>query len=213
MRHFFQKTSSACLFANFRSNSLSSKRIFVLAKPKTPSDRSNTCLNPTFSCVLKIPLLPDLCKPFLCACTLSTASQEQPGNGAPTEKLTPWKACAWCLPIIKCIILTYHPLSIKSSGRRMIHRKIRCAVIITLKHQVEIYWETVEKYDMTNPTVCRYLKFLKFYVFSESCELLFCYRLLFLAWYNLCKAVIGNFFYVVHHTIKKPLDIDFYFAP
>ena len=96
MRHFFQKTSSACLFANFRSNSLSSKRIFVLAKPKTPPDHSNTCLNPTFSCVLKTPLLPDLCKPFLSACTLSTASQEQPGNGAPTEKLTPHeRANAW----------------------------------------------------------------------------------------------------------------------
>lgn len=167
MRHFFQKTSSACLFANFRSNSLSSKRIFVLAKPKTPSDRSNTCLNPTFSCVLKIPLLPDLCKPFLCACTLSTASQEQPGNGAPTEKLTPWKACAWCLPIIKCIILTYHPLSIKSSGRRMIHRKIRCAVIITLKHQVEIYWETVGKSVLINRIISRHWRFVKFYLFQS----------------------------------------------
>ena len=49
----FPKTSSACPFANFRSNSLSSKWIFVLEKPKTPSYRSKTCLNPTFSCVLK----------------------------------------------------------------------------------------------------------------------------------------------------------------
>jgi hypothetical protein len=92
----FPKTSSACPFANFRSNSLSSKWIFVLEKPKTSSYRSKTCLNPNFSCVLKIPLLPDLCKTFLSACTLSTASQEQPDNGAPTEKLTPHEhANAW----------------------------------------------------------------------------------------------------------------------
>jgi hypothetical protein len=92
----FPKPSSACPFANFRSNSLSSKWIFVLEKPKTPSYRSKTCLNPTFLCVLKIPLLPDLCKIFFSVCYLSTASQAQPDNGAPTEKLTPHEhANAW----------------------------------------------------------------------------------------------------------------------
>jgi hypothetical protein len=40
-------------------------------------------LNPTFSCVLKIPFLPDLCKIFFSVCYLSTASQAQPDNGAP----------------------------------------------------------------------------------------------------------------------------------
>jgi len=92
----FPKTSSACPFANFRSNSLSSKWIFVLEKPKTSSYRSKTCLNLTFSCVLKIPLLPDLFKIFFSVCYLSTASQAQPDNGAPTEKLTPHEhANAW----------------------------------------------------------------------------------------------------------------------
>ena len=48
------------------------------------------------SYILSIPLLPDRCKPFLSACHLSAASQAQPDNGAPTEKLTPHEhANAW----------------------------------------------------------------------------------------------------------------------
>jgi hypothetical protein len=34
-----------------------------------------------------------------------------------------------------------------------------------------------------------------------------------MAWSNLCKAVIGNLFYVVYHAIQQPLDINFYLAP
>jgi hypothetical protein len=75
-------------FANFRSGSLSSKWVFILEKAKTPSYRSKTCLNPTILCVLKIPLTRSL-KDIFSVCYLSTASQAQPDDGAPTEKLTP----------------------------------------------------------------------------------------------------------------------------
>ena len=56
-------------------------------------------------------------------------------------------------------------------------------------------------------TVCKIL------TLSISDWVIFYYLLVSVSWNSLCKAVIGNLFYVVHHAIQQPLDIDFYFAP
>jgi hypothetical protein len=81
------------------------------------------------------------------------------------------------------------------------------------KQELAIYWEAVDKAIFANRTISRYSRFCKILCFSVSAVLLFYYRCLSVALYGLCKAVISQFFYVVHHTIKQPLDIDLYLSP
>jgi hypothetical protein len=69
---------------------------FLLFKLEFCFDKAQNIIMPLqslleslFPCILEISLIPDLCKPFFKARHLNAASQEQPDNGAPTEKMTP----------------------------------------------------------------------------------------------------------------------------
>jgi hypothetical protein len=84
----------------------------------------------------------------------------------------------------------------------------------------------ITKYHRTGDTLrdCRIIRFDKpdhLSVFKISTILPFLISdsvkfyclLLPITWYSLCETVISNLFYVVHHAIQQPLDIDFYLAP
>jgi hypothetical protein len=78
---------------------------------------------------------------------------------------------------------------------------------------LQIHSETVEKAVLTNRVISRYFRFLKFHLFESMILLFFTVSHYYWLDTTLCKTVIGNFFYVVYHAVKQPLDIYFYLAP
>jgi hypothetical protein len=75
----FLKSCFACSFANFWSTILLKVGI-CLGKAQNTIRLFQNLLESSFSCILKIPLLPDLRKPFLSARLLIFASQAQIQN-------------------------------------------------------------------------------------------------------------------------------------
>jgi hypothetical protein len=65
------------------------------------------------------------------------------------------------------------------------------------------FWQTGQSRDI------RSLKILPFWVDDL---VIFYYLRRLTARHILFKSIIINLFYVVHHAIKQPLDIDFYFS-
>ncbi len=77
------------LFADFRWTFLCPRREIEPAPPKTLSVQFQAPPELIFTCFLSIPLLSELCKPFLSACTLNVVSQAPPDSGASMKKPMP----------------------------------------------------------------------------------------------------------------------------